>query len=78
MSSKEFDKLLKLTGDKLDRRIDWLNSTGYAFAYETAGRLQYEFSIKIGRNISEKITVRFTVKPDGDYVKSLEIVMGNK
>lgn len=74
ISEKEYKKLMTLTGDKLDRRIQWFNHTGYATAIEIAGRLHYVLNVRIGRNISEKITVRYTVPLDGEYRTQLERV----
>ena len=76
ISETEFKKLLKLENKKLDSRLDWFSHIGSAYATEVGGRLHYTLNVKIARNISEFITVRYTVPNEGDYTKKLEIVKG--
>lgn len=76
ITDKSFKELMNLSDLKLDRRLEWLNHIGAAYAYEVAGRLHYDLSVKIGRNISERLTVRYTVPMTGKYRKALEIVKG--
>ena len=74
ITQKTYADLMKLADKKLDSKLDWLNHVGCAYAIENVGRLQYIFNVKIGRNISELITVQYTVPLDGEYRKMLEVV----
>lgn len=56
ISSETLARLNKLHDEKLVSLIDWLNHTGYTYAFERGGRLYHHVMVGIARNITEKKT----------------------
>lgn len=72
MNQKTFDELIRLSDNKLDRRIEWLNHTGYAEAIEDGGRLFYNVKVTIGRNMAK--VKRFSTRINSNGNKVLDII----
>lgn len=71
IKQKTFNDLLKLSDDKLNRRIEWLNHTGHCEAFEDSGRLYYRVKVTIGRNMAE--IKEFSIMLAADGKKVLEV-----
>ena len=71
IKQKTFNDLVKLSDNKLDRRIEWLNHTGYAEAFELNGRLYYRVKVTINRNIAK--IKEFSTRLNSEGLKVLDI-----
>ena len=66
LSNSSWVRLKTLKDAGLDNTIEWLNHTGYLYAFERAGRLYYSASIKTGRRGYNQL-VEFSTKLDGNH-----------
>lgn len=72
INQKTFNDLVKLSDNKLDRRIEWLKHTGYCEAFELNGRLCYRVKITLSRNMA---TIKqFSTRSNSDNAKVLDIL----
>jgi hypothetical protein len=68
IKQKTFDELKTLRDRKLDSKLEWLNHTDHAEAFEDCGRLYYKIKVAVRRNIADCYTITTELTDTGKAI----------